>query len=669
MEQPLKNCFCRTNKRLAFFQILFLLIMTFSGCNGGDDSAFVSELSPGKTIATDSLVVDQLMERSNLFFKETGSKAEAFDSFLKEALDIAGRRGLIYQEAIIYNTIGKRYRNRSQYGEALKYHHRALKQAQNLEHTHLLADIYNQIGVVYRRTDDNAMALDMHFKALKLAEEVQDTFNISVSINSIGNVNFNLERYHTAIEYFLRSMELSKMMNNTLGLAINNHNIGECLLKLEQPDSALVYFLKSLEYNSEIGSRVGQSICFNSIGASYIAKNELELAQDYLERSLQINRKLGDLMQVSISLGKVGEVNLLKGNYVIARKHLEESLALATQIGTRFQAEESARLLSVLHEKTNNYRKSLKYFKTSTEYKDSILNEKNMYHLTTMEAMLETEAQRDRIDQLNQEALIQKSVMGRQKLMLTIIIIIFIVLVVVTTMLVLQHRLRNKYNNLKNQHKLLRSQMNPHFIFNALSAIQVYVLENDIEKSTKFLTDFAKLMRQVLKLSHYDYISLKNEGEILGYYLELQQLRFLTPFGFKIQIDANIDPDAVLVPPMITQPFVENAVEHGIRDLHENGFLHIRFKQVHNQMIIEVEDNGVGIHHSMQQKNEKSKSHESMAIKITKERLDVIQNDSGGKVGLEITDKKDVNPFDHGTLVRIILPIVKQSTSKSSING
>lgn len=204
------------------------------------------------------------------------------------------------------------------------------------------------------------------------------------------------------------------------------------------------------------------------------------------------------------------------GNYHIARKHLEESLAMAAKIGTRFQAEESARLLSVLHEKTNDYRKSLNYFKTSTEYKDSILNEKNMYHLTTMEAMLDTEAQRDRIIQLNQETLIQKSVMGRQRLMLTIIIITLIVLIVVATMLVLQHRLRNKYNNLKNQHKLLRSQMNPHFIFNALSAIQVYVLEHDIEKSTKFLTDFAKLMRQVLKLSHYDYISLKNEGEILA---------------------------------------------------------------------------------------------------------------------------------------------------------
>jgi len=649
--------------RITLILNAFVFTIIFSGCNPSVDNNSLSENILNIPITTDSLVVDQLISRSNHFFKETGSEAEVYDSFLKEALDIASKRDLILQEAIIYNLIGKRYRNRSNYGSALKYHHKALESAQSVNDTQLLADIYNQIGVVYRRTDDNAMALDMHFKALKLAEEIQDTFNISVSINSIGNVNHNLGRYHTAIEYFMRSLELSRIMGNDMGLAINNHNLGECLLKLNKPDSALVYFSKALEHNTRLGSRVGQSICFNSIGATHITKNNLELALDYLERSLQINRKLGDLMQISISLGKVGEVNLLMGDFDKAKNYLEESLSIASKIGTRFQAEESARLLSSLHEKTKEFKKSLDYYKLSTIYKDSILNEKNMYHLTTMEAVMETEAQRNKIVELNQEALIQQTVLGRQRLMLIIVIITFFVVVVMGILLLLQHRLRNKYNNLKNQHKLLRSQMNPHFIFNALSAIQVYVLEHDVEKSTKFLTDFAKLMRQVLKLSHYDYISLKNEGEILGNYLELQQLRFMVPFKYNINFDEGIDPNAVLVPPMITQPFVENAVEHGIKDLQENGFININFKKVDTQMVIEVEDNGVGIYHTILQKKDKGKNHESLAIKITKERLDVIRNDSGGKVGLKIIDKKDINPFDHGTLIRIILPVVEQDTS------
>jgi tetratricopeptide (TPR) repeat protein len=244
MEQYFNKCHNNSYIHILFVPIALLLIIYFSSCRHRDvDVKSVLENNLSNPVATDSLVVDQLIERSNLFFSETGSKAEAFDSFLEEALDIAGRRNLVTQEILIYNIIGKRYRNRSQYGESLKYHHRALKLAQSINQIYLLAEVYNQIGVVYRRTDDNAMALDMHFKALHLAEEIQDTFNISVSINSIGNVNYNLGRYHTAIEYFLRSLELSKTMDNTLGLAINNHNIGECLLKLEQPDSALVYVL------------------------------------------------------------------------------------------------------------------------------------------------------------------------------------------------------------------------------------------------------------------------------------------------------------------------------------------------------------------------------------------------------------------------------------------
>ncbi|WP_044117807.1 tetratricopeptide repeat-containing sensor histidine kinase [Alkaliflexus imshenetskii] len=655
-----------------WFGVVSLLIVSmllFEQCDPATDGDSVAMSQSAGSAHTDSLVVEQLIQRSNAFLDETGTKADALDHFLAEALDIAVRRNLVAQEAFIYNLVGKRLRNRSLYGEALRYHNRSLGLAQAIENKSLLADIYNQIGVVYRRTDDNALALDMHFKALRISEEIRDTFNISVAINSIGNVNFNLGRYHSAIEYFRKSLEFSASTGNTLGLAINNHNIGECYLKLHEPELALQFYFKSLEYNTQVGSRPGQAICFNSIGTAHIAMQDYATALDFLERALQINQRLGDLMQTSISLAKVGEVYLLMKDYKTAGNYIQQSFEIAQRIGSRFQAEESARLLSLLNEQQHNYSQALSYFKMASAYKDSILNEKNMYHLTTMEAIMDVEAQQEQISQLSKQSLRQQSVLGRQRLFLTIFVTLVVVMVLVVVLLVYQYRLRSKYNNLKNQHKLLRSQMNPHFIFNALSAIQVYVLEHDVEKSTRFLTDFAKLMRMVLKISHYDYISLKEETEILKYYLELQKLRFYTPFDYHIHVDEVMAPDMVVVPPMITQPFVENAVEHGIKAIDGSGRLDIRFKRVDSQMIVEVEDNGVGINSSMQQKSDKARTHESMALKITKERLDVIRNDSGGKVGLEIIDKRSINPFDRGTLVRIILPIVAVNTSKPAANG
>ncbi len=618
---------------------------------------------------TDSMVVDQLIQRSRSFYSETGMKAKPFDSFLQEAIDIAKKRQLIEQEAIILNMIGKRYRDRALYGEALRFHHQALNKALDLDNKNLLSDIYNQIGVVYRRTDDNAMALEMHFKALKLAEEVQDTFCISVAINSIGNVNFNLEKYHSAIEYFLKSMELSEITDNNIGLAINNHNIGECKLKMNLPDEALDYFFKSLDLNTSEGSKNGQAICFSSIGSAYILKNDLNNALEYLQRSLNINEKLGDLMQVAISHSKIGETYMLMDNHDMAKSHIEKAFDLAVNIGSKFHSEENARLLSYLHEINNDFNTSLQLYKMASTYRDSIINEKNMFHLITMEANLDMEAQRERITQLNRETLEQKAIMERQQLTLTIFIIVAAVLIIVSILLIYQHRLRTKYNNLKNQQKLLRSQMNPHFIFNALSAIQVYVLEHDVEKSTKFLTDFAKLMRLVLKTSHHDYIPIHDETEILKYYLELQQLRFLEPFKYRITIDGSLDNEDTLIPPMLTQPFVENAVEHGIKCMDDEGMLDIHFKKAGSQMIIEVDDNGIGISSSIQQKKGVKTKHESMAIKITRERLDVIRNDTGGKVGLEIIDKKNINPNETGTLIRIILPVVIKKQLKVIQNG
>jgi len=219
-------------------------------------------------------------------------------------------------------------------------------------------------------------------------------------------------------------------------------------------------------------------------------------------------------------------------------------------------------------------------------------------------------------------------------------------------------QLKSRYKNVRHQQRLLRSQMNPHFIFNALSAIQVYILEHDIEKSSRFLTDFARLMRQVLRNSTHDYISLKEEVQILKYYLELQRLRFSESFDYGLHIDDSLKIEHVMVPPMLTQPFIENAIEHGIKPIGSEGQIQIHFKNDKNRVVVEVEDNGIGIDAS-KEASEKERSHESMAIKITRERLDMLRRDSGGRTELSIRDKKQINPFDRGTIVRIVIPLVE----------
>jgi sensor histidine kinase YesM len=207
------------------------------------------------------------------------------------------------------------------------------------------------------------------------------------------------------------------------------------------------------------------------------------------------------------------------------------------------------------------------------------------------------------------------------------------------------------------QQRLLRTQMNPHFIFNALSAIQVYILENDTKKSSSFLSNFATLMRQVLRSSQYEYVTIAEEIKMLGYYLELQQLRFIEPFSFQIETDPKLDENYVLIPPMITQPFIENAIEHGIRSRGENGQVHVRFINHNDRLGIEIEDNGIGWKPS-KENGDMDKKHESMAIKITHERLEVIKKVTKKKTHLEIIDLQEKMPDKTGVLVRMEIPII-----------
>ncbi len=635
------------------FIVIFLLTL-YNGCSEVRKEQPIPEITKGEN--TDSIIVSNLINKSNKNYYKDGKEIPSFDSFLKEAEQIAIKNSDDIQLANIYYIIAKRYRDKSSYKEAIEYFNKALDIAKKYDRKDLLAFYYNQIGVVYRRIDQNQIALDYHVEAMKLAEALGDSFNIEVSLNSIGNINLNLKRYHAAIEYFRRSLRISITDNNYLGQAINNNNIGEAFLGLNEPDSALHYFFISLEQNIRYRkSPIGESICYNSIGDAYIAKGHIGMALGYLKKALIINEKQGDKLHISVSYNHLGEIYMMNRDYEVAARYLKKGLKIGREIGSIFQMEEALRLLAQVNERQGNYQKALMLQKQSNVYKDSIINEKNIHYISTMETILESEKQNSKIMALSQERVNQELTIRQQRIIIITIVLLALILAFSIALIIFQNRLRSRYKTLKYQQQLLRTQMNPHFIFNALSAIQVFILENDKEKASHFLNDFAKLMRQVLRSSNYDYISLRAEIEVVGYYLKLQQLRFQNPFEYNVVIDEHLDLDSVMVPPMLTQPFLENAIEHGFRRKHEEGLLNVRFLKTGKSLVIEVDDNGIGIDNVI---GYKKKNHDSMAINITKARLEILEKDAKGRTSFTIVDKRKINPVDRGTLVRFVLPMI-----------
>lgn len=247
------------------------------------------------------------------------------------------------------------------------------------------------------------------------------------------------------------------------------------------------------------------------------------------------------------------------------------------------------------------------------------------------------------------------------------IMVIFVVLLVIFVItgqrrkIVLQKReQRRKINELETQmaqlkQKTLQLQMNPHVIFNTLNSIQQYIIDQDIDKAVSYLSSFSRLMRRILNNSNERYIPLSDELEAVSLYLELESMRLGNRFRYEVVVESTLDAKNIEVAPLIIQPFVENAIIHGLVPKKENCFLRIEVTRAgENSLLCVIEDNGVGRKFSERMK-EKNGSHKSYGMSITRRRLEMLSKISNDDFSVEIEDLYDVKGEPSGTRVKIFI--------------
>ncbi len=229
-------------------------------------------------------------------------------------------------------------------------------------------------------------------------------------------------------------------------------------------------------------------------------------------------------------------------------------------------------------------------------------------------------------------------------------------------------KVRTIENNLKLKQRLLLSQLNPHFIFNALTAIQSYVYQNDPQKTGHYLSKFAKLMRLVLENMRSENTPIDKEIDTLTYYLEMQRLRFNESFEFKITTSGIPDKSKTYIPSMMLQPVIENAVEHGLRNIKEDGKILVDLTLAGNKIKVTIEDNGLGYDPEQKRATDpvKAKKHRSLSTKIIKERIDGFNKKMKEKAfTLEYTNLTDEETGTTGTRVTLILPVKETTPEKN----
>ncbi len=233
-----------------------------------------------------------------------------------------------------------------------------------------------------------------------------------------------------------------------------------------------------------------------------------------------------------------------------------------------------------------------------------------------------------------------------------------IICTVVVLLFVSYYRRIDKRKIIALEQKLLLSQMNPHFVFNSLTAIQSYIFRNDPYMAGKYLASFSKLVRLILENSRVEYITIAKEKETIERYLDLQLLRFDNKFEYTIEISQNIDLDHHYIPPMLAQPFIENAIEHGIIHSDSKGHISIRFIIDDNCLFLEVEDNGVGLSQRSEHGVVKREKHQSLATRITRERLRNLRKIYGRSVRMQIVNLSTEASTGQGTLIRFTIPLI-----------
>lgn len=546
--------------------------------------------------------------------------------------------------------IGLQYRFNEQYDSALYYHNLSLNLALKLKDSVQLYYNYNNIGQVYRQQNLNVLAINNLHKALKITEALGDKKAISFTQNTLGSAYVAQKDYDKAMQYFRKSIALGKINKDKGTLAYNYSTIGEVFLLQNQIDSALVYLNLGKILKTELGNRRGIPISDHLTGQAYYDGGDMINSEKYFKLALNghINNK--NKRYQSFCYTYLGMINIQTNNLNKAESLLRKGEEIAKSTHSMEYLILIYDAFFELYEKTGKWEKAIESLQLSNNYEDSIINIINGQQLQSLEVEYETEKKEQQIELLSAENKIKN-----QRIRLGIAVISVLVLLVIMIFFLMRMRKKNAQmaqDELKQ--KLFRSQMNPHFIFNALGSIQNYMYKNETKKAAQFLGNFASLSRSILKYSSEESISLEKEIETLTNYLELEKMRMKNAFAYEFIFKQDLETEFINIPPMMIQPFIENAIKHGLKDTDEDGKITIKINDKEDVLEVIILDNGIGFENSQQNKD---RDHESMATHIFNERMKHLKKKNRYLPDLSIQNISEGE--NTGTKVHLFLPIIK----------
>lgn len=547
---------------------------------------------------------------------------------LKKAIDIIEAQGDLKMQAEIYIDYAGICINLEKFEDTLSFLEKAEKHLEAYPDPILNGRIIARKGSInlhYGEYDEYAKAVELLLKAEQEVNNasqnltLKDYYFLTLIHSGLGHIYTRLNDLEKSVKNYNRVLEICEITGMKTRLSYHYVNIGKCYIGLDEIDNAEKSFRQAIQIKDMI-SYESQASAYGNLGYCYYLKDNFEEALKMYDRAEYLYKTKVERNAKNFSVIEVWKAKLFmaKNERALAEKHFISAYEYAQIAKDYQQLSEIAMSIAQLYAKNGDYKNAYEYQVFYSQVKER--DNENILNKRAQELEVKYEAEKRA-----QEAKL----------------------------------LRLQATSL--QLKALRAQMNPHFMYNALNSIQNYITSREVKDAAKYLAKFAKLMRQSLDYSDLEIISLEKEKEFLEDYLFInQKLRFRDKLQYQITLAEELEEDIIGVPTMIVQPYVENAIEHGLRTK-EGGMVKVDFNLKDDYTILcTVEDNGIGRKKAAEIKErEKTYLHQSKGTAITEDRLRLLHNSRFvEKVFVFTSDLMDeVTNASLGTRVEILIPI------------
>lgn len=506
-------------------------------------------------------------------------------------------------------------------------------------------------------------------KSFQYAIQALNTHTEQANI-ALGQLYADVGDYETALDFYGRIKDSSLKIQNYL-------KVGE-VYSLKQDFTHAKYYYQAYINTLNKDDKYDFSKPYTLLGEMYVSMGKYDTALYYLNTALASFRQVNDnnwVMRTLLELGKTYNA-LHKPDQ--ASEYLNELLANASRNGARQYVLEANYQLYQIEQSRGNYNRAYAHLKEYTNLNKVIGITQSARKLAFFKASAQLAQAKLKIDILNRDKQLQVEELKRVSQQRIFILVGFLGLCLIFGVLIRNTYLKKKnadhlrqltendfqIEKLENIKKLaelemqmLRTQMNPHFIFNSLNSINRFILQNNKTNAAEYLTKFSRLVRMILQNSQNAVITLEEELNALRLYLELEMLRFDHRFSYNLKIGEDVDISMIKVPPLIIQPFVENAIWHGLMPKETSGVVEIAINEENSSLVVKISDDGVGRSKTIPNENDHVKNHRSYGIELTTQRIKMMYNDSQSADPVTINDLTDAEGNPAGIEVTIFLPV------------